>query len=261
MSAERPARRALPGVAAAAAEAAAAEAAAAAGSRGAAVPLEPAEHEWLVRAAAGRWSARLHGLLLSRAGLAAQRDFMSGFTALHWAAKTGDCDMAARLLAGGAAAVDARSHGGYTPLHIAALHGRHELAAALVRTHRARVHLRDHSGRQPHHYLRPGAPLALRLLLADPAARPPAPAPAPLAASVLGSATTFLALGVLSDDAAFADLARGLRSARPAPSAAKKGKSRGALPSCSSLDAGGEREEAAAAATRRRPVSELFFGH
>uniref|UniRef100_A0A8C8E5Q3 SWAHA protein n=1 Tax=Otus sunia TaxID=257818 RepID=A0A8C8E5Q3_9STRI len=70
---------------------------------------------------------RLHGLLLGDASLAARRDFISGFTALHWAAKSGNCDMVTNIIRaaekGGARVnVDARSHGGYTALHLAAIH-------------------------------------------------------------------------------------------------------------------------------------------
>lgn len=125
-----------------------------------AVPLEPAEHEWLVRVAGGRWTHQLHGLLLRDRGLAAKRDFMSGFTALHWAAKSGDREMALQLVEvarrGGAPVdVNARSHGGYTPLHLAALHGREDAAVLLVGLG-AQVHMRDHSGRRAYQYLPPG---------------------------------------------------------------------------------------------------------
>uniref|UniRef100_A0A8C5J341 SWAHC protein n=1 Tax=Junco hyemalis TaxID=40217 RepID=A0A8C5J341_JUNHY len=88
------------------------------------VPLEQAEHQWLVLAADGQWTQQLHGLLLGDASLAARRDFISGFTALHWAAKNGNCDMVTNIIRaaekGGARVnVDARSHGGYTALHLA----------------------------------------------------------------------------------------------------------------------------------------------
>uniref|UniRef100_A0A8C5WBT0 Sosondowah ankyrin repeat domain family member A n=1 Tax=Microcebus murinus TaxID=30608 RepID=A0A8C5WBT0_MICMU len=192
-----------------------------------AVPLEPAEHEWLVRAADGRWSHQLHGLLLRDRGLAAKRDFMSGFTALHWAAKSGDREMALQLVAvarrGGAPVdVNARSHGGYTPLHLAALHGHEDAAVLLVVRLGAQVHVRDHSGRRAYQYLRPGSSAALRRLLGDPGvpgtAEPGAAdggslaarRPVQVAATILGS-TTSAFLGVLADDLMLQDLARGLK--------------------------------------------------
>ncbi|XP_031304849.2 ankyrin repeat domain-containing protein SOWAHA [Camelus dromedarius] len=194
-----------------------------------AVPLEPAEHEWLVRAAGGRWTHQLHGLLLRDLGLAAKRDFMSGFTALHWAAKSGDLEMVQQLVEvarrGGARVdVNARSYGGYTPLHLAALHGHEDAAVLLVVRLGAQVHVRDHSGRRAYQYLPPGASYALRRLLGDPGLRGSteldatgggsgslaARRPVQVAATILSS-TTSAFLGVLADDLMLQDLARGMR--------------------------------------------------
>ncbi|XP_004697046.1 ankyrin repeat domain-containing protein SOWAHA, partial [Echinops telfairi] len=224
-----------------------------------ALPLEPAEHEWLVRAAGGRWTHQLHGLLLRDCSLAAKRDFISGFTALHWAAKSGDREMALQLVEvarrGGAPVdVNARSHGGYTPLHLAVLHGHEDAAVLLVAHLGAQVHVRDHSGRRAYQYLRPGASYSLRRLLGDPSPRGAtepdglggggsfaARRPVQVAATILSS-TTSAFLGVLADDLMFQDLARGLKKsssfskflASPMVSR-KKTKIRGALPSFSEV--------------------------
>lgn len=191
------------------------------------VPLEPAEHEWLVRAACGRWNHQLHVLLLRHSALAAKRDFMSGFTALHWAAKSGDSEMVRKLLevarSGGAPVnVNARSHGGYTPLHLAVLH-RHEEVAVLLVCLGAQVHVRDHSGRRAYQYLSPGASYAVRRLLGDPrlqsSTEPDATgggsgsharSPVQVAATILSS-TTSAFLGVLADDLVLQEAARGWR--------------------------------------------------
>uniref|UniRef100_A0A493U3U2 Sosondowah ankyrin repeat domain family member A n=1 Tax=Anas platyrhynchos platyrhynchos TaxID=8840 RepID=A0A493U3U2_ANAPP len=186
----------------------------------AAVPLEEAEHRWLVMAAEGQWSQQLHGLLLGDASLAARRDFISGFTALHWAAKNGNCDMVRNIIEvaqkeGTHVDVDARSHGGYTALHLAAMHGQETVISMLVRSYHAKTDLRDYSGKKPHQCLREGASIAIRRLLGDPSLEITGGSSLPIkkstkiAASILSSTSTFL--GVISDDMAFYDLTKGLR--------------------------------------------------
>ncbi|NXY47705.1 SWAHA protein, partial [Ceuthmochares aereus] len=185
-----------------------------------AVPLEEAEHRWLVLAAGGQWTQQLHGLLLGDSSLAARRDFISGFTALHWAAKSGNCDMVNNIIraaekGGTRVNVDARSHGGYTALHLAAIHGQEKIITMLVYSYRANTDLRDYSGKKPHQYLREGASSAVRRLLGDPSLAHntehsvPIKKSTKLAASILSSTSTFL--GVISDDMAFYDLTKGLR--------------------------------------------------
>ncbi|NXW47852.1 SWAHA protein, partial [Nyctiprogne leucopyga] len=217
----------------------------------AAVPLEEAEHQWLVMAAGGQWTQQLHGLLLGDASLAARRDFISGFTALHWAAKNGNCDMVTNIIraaekGGTRVNVDARSHGGYTALHLAAIHGQEKIITMLVYSYHAKTDLRDYSGKKPHQYLKEGASSAVRRLLGDPSlphnTEPSVPIKksTKLAASILSSTSTFL--GVISDDMAFYDLTKGLRkpsslnkllAATTGPR--RKPKTRGGFPSYSSL--------------------------
>lgn len=133
------------------------------------VPLEPLAHEWLVKCAAGLWGS-VHALLLRDTRLVHRRDFMSGFTALHWAAKDGNVDAVHKLLEvssrkGTGVNVNSKSHGGYTPLHIAAIHGHAEVVAALVRRYGASVNERDNDGKKALHYLEKGAPAEVRGLL------------------------------------------------------------------------------------------------
>ncbi|XP_015731053.1 ankyrin repeat domain-containing protein SOWAHA [Coturnix japonica] len=241
------------------------------------VPLEEAEHRWLLMAAEGQWSQQLHGLLLGDASLAARRDFISGFTALHWAAKNGNCDMVRNIIdvaekEGAHINVDARSHGGYTALHLAAMHGRDAVISMLVRSYHAKTDLRDYSGKKPHQYLKDGTPVAVRRLLGDPTLQHSTGPTVPIkkstkiAASILSSTSTFL--GVISDDMAFYDLTKGLRkpsslnkllTATTGPR--RKPKTRGGFPSYCSLSEVVEEEEHEEAVVKRRPVSELFFGH
>ncbi|XP_053893385.1 ankyrin repeat domain-containing protein SOWAHA [Malaclemys terrapin pileata] len=243
----------------------------------AAVPLESLEHEWLVKATAGQWSQRLHGLLLSDASLAGKRDFMSGFTALHWAAKSGNCDMVGKIIevakkGGTEIDVNAKSYGGYTPLHIAAIHGREDVITTLVKTYNVKVNLRDYSGKKPHHYLKEGSSYAVRHLLGDPDLHNsvghafPIKKNPKIAASILSSTSTFL--GVLSDDMPFYDLSRGLKKTsslnkllNASAGSRKKPKTRGTFPSYSSLVEAVEEEQEEEATVKHRPVSELFFSH
>ncbi|XP_023647327.2 ankyrin repeat domain-containing protein SOWAHA [Paramormyrops kingsleyae] len=135
-------------------------------------PLEAAEHEWMVRCAAGHWS-HVHGLLLQDTHLARKRDFISGLTALHWAAKSDNHEMLSKIIeiakrGGMEVDVNAKTHGGYTPLHVAAIHDRRATMAMLVQEFGANVHLRDNSGKKPYHHLPQGAPSELRALLGAP---------------------------------------------------------------------------------------------
>lgn len=133
------------------------------------VPLERLAHEWLVKCAAGMWG-HIYALLLQDTGLAQRKDFMSGFTALHWAAKDGSSEMIRKLMdiprkRGIHVNVNTKAHGGYTPLHIAAIHGHTEVMVLLVQRYRANVNERDNDGKKAFYYLGKGAPAEVRALL------------------------------------------------------------------------------------------------
>lgn len=141
------------------------------------VPLEDSEHKWLVRCAAGHWG-HVYGLLLTDSHLAEKRDFMSGFTALHWAAKWGNSNMLVKIMdlakkGGVQIDINTKAHGGYTPLHIAALHDQEYIMAMLMGEYDADPTIRDNCGKRPHHYLRTGASESVREMLVKPKAPPP----------------------------------------------------------------------------------------
>ncbi|KAF7669486.1 hypothetical protein LDENG_00189490 [Lucifuga dentata] len=108
-----------------------------------AIALDPIEKEWIYSAACAR-VPDLCQLLRQDPSLAHKK------TALHWAAKHGNKDMAALVANAGA---DVNTKSGYTPLHIAALHGHRHILDLLVGTYGAKENLRDYSGRLPCHYL------------------------------------------------------------------------------------------------------------
>ncbi|KAM3843809.1 ankyrin repeat domain-containing protein SOWAHA [Vipera latastei] len=242
------------------------------------VPLEPVEHQWVVKATAGQWSHQLHGLLLIDLNLVSKRDFMSGFTVLHWAAKSGNSRTLSKVLemaerGGIHVDVNAKSYGGYTPLHIAAIHGQEEVIAQLVKVYNAKVNLRDYSGKKPFQYLKEGSSFAVRYLLNDPGLHTVTEQKNPsnkknikVAASILSSTSTVL--GLLSDDVAFFELTKGLKKPAPinkflniATAPRRKLKSRRAFSSSSSSLPQALEEEQSETASKHRPISELFFGH
>ncbi|XP_071322469.1 ankyrin repeat domain-containing protein SOWAHB-like [Trachinotus anak] len=121
------------------------------------VPLEPREHTWLVKGAAGAWPD-IYSLFREDSSLLNKRDFMSGFTVLHWIAKHGDHRVLNTLWYGVQKAglmfdINARSTCGHTPLHIAAIHGNKNIMRLLVNKFNADLRLRDTAGKKPWQYL------------------------------------------------------------------------------------------------------------
>ncbi|XP_022053178.2 ankyrin repeat domain-containing protein SOWAHA [Acanthochromis polyacanthus] len=139
------------------------------------VPLDQSEHEWLVQCAAGHWS-QVYGLLLRDNQLAEKRDFMSGFTALHWAAKCGNSHILVKIIdlskqGGVDVDINVKAHGGYTPLHIAALHNQEYIMAMLVGEYGADVSIRDNCGKKAYQYLHKGIARSVREMLGEPKAQ------------------------------------------------------------------------------------------
>ncbi|XP_006785259.1 ankyrin repeat domain-containing protein SOWAHB-like [Neolamprologus brichardi] len=139
-------------------------------------PLEHSEHQWLVNCAAGHWS-QVYGLLLRDNQLAEKKDFMSGFTALHWAAKTGNSDMLVKIIekarqGGVHVDINAKTHGGYTPLHIAALHDKQYIIGILVKEYKANISIRDNYGKKAYHYLHKDVSESVREMLCKPKPQP-----------------------------------------------------------------------------------------
>ncbi|NXX73782.1 SWAHD protein, partial [Urocolius indicus] len=117
------------------------------------------EHEWLLTAAQGDADGII-SLLDLDPGLLTRKDFVTGFTALHWLAKHGHHDRFIRVVSHAQKKgypLDINSptaSGGLTPLHLAALHGHELLIKVLVGAYGADTSHRDHSGHKAWHYLR-----------------------------------------------------------------------------------------------------------
>ncbi|KAI7795933.1 ankyrin repeat domain-containing protein SOWAHB-like [Triplophysa rosa] len=126
-------------------------------SKHSSVPLDPREHEWFVKAASGTWTD-IYALFREDPNLLYKRDFISGFTILHWIAKHGDHRVLNTLSygvekAGMTLDMDAKTLCGYTPLHLAAIHGHKKLIRLVVQKFKADVRVRDSSGKRPWQYL------------------------------------------------------------------------------------------------------------
>lgn len=124
---------------------------------GGSVTLDPLEHAWMLSASEGKWDS-LEGLLACEPGLLSKRDFITGFTCLHWAAKHGRQELLAMLVNFASkhqlpVNINARSSGGYTALHLAAMHGHVEVVKLLVGAYDADVDIRDYSGKKASQYL------------------------------------------------------------------------------------------------------------
>ncbi|MGH0137634.1 UNVERIFIED_CONTAM: hypothetical protein FKN15_016042 [Acipenser sinensis] len=120
--------------------------------------LDPMEHEWMMCASDGQWES-LNRLLACDPNLVIKKDFVTGFTCLHWAAKHGKQELIALLVnfAKQHAVplnINTRSSAGYTPLHLAAMHNHEQVVKLLVGAYDADVNIRDYSGKKAWQYLR-----------------------------------------------------------------------------------------------------------
>ena len=113
--------------------------------------LDETNKAWMIKAAKNDEAAMLE-LLKESPELANQRDFISGYTALHWMAKHGNIKFADTLIRKYSADVNQKTHGGYTALHLARQCGHQELFDLLLEKFDADFTIRDNYGRKAHQY-------------------------------------------------------------------------------------------------------------
>ncbi|NXG50729.1 SWAHD protein, partial [Psilopogon haemacephalus] len=124
------------------------------------------EHEWLLTVAEGD-ADNIVRLLDLDPSLLTRRDFVTGFTALHWLAKHGRYESFIRVMShaekkGYPVNVNIpTASGGLTPLHLAAMQGHEMLIKVLVGAYGADTSSRDHNGRKAWQYLRADTPREL----------------------------------------------------------------------------------------------------
>ncbi|NXX10659.1 SWAHD protein, partial [Podargus strigoides] len=117
------------------------------------------EHEWLLTVAQGD-ADNIVRLLDLDPSLLTRKDFVTGFTALHWLAKHGHHENFIQVIShaqkkGYPINVNIpTASGGLTPLHLAALQGHELLIKVLVGAYGADTSRRDHNGRKAWQYLR-----------------------------------------------------------------------------------------------------------
>ncbi|XP_078252773.1 ankyrin repeat domain-containing protein SOWAHB [Rhinoraja longicauda] len=138
------------------------------------VPLDSKEHEWIVKTSAGMFEEAC-ALFSEDPNIGMKKDFISGYTVLHWIAKHGNyqalreffsCARKQRTKLN----VNIKSTCGYTPLHIATMYGQLKVIQYLVNKH-ANFNIRDHSGKKPWQYLNCDASADVFYMLGAPECR------------------------------------------------------------------------------------------
>ncbi|XP_030224484.1 ankyrin repeat domain-containing protein SOWAHD [Gadus morhua] len=131
--------------------------------------LYPMEHAWMMSAVDGNYEA-IFEFIADDPYLLTRKDFISGFSVLHWLAKSGHGETLTKLLkhaenVGSPADVNLRGSGGLTPLHVASMHSQFMVVKLLVGAFGAKVDVMDYNGKRAWQYLKGNAPLEMKELL------------------------------------------------------------------------------------------------
>lgn len=131
--------------------------------------LDPLEHAWMLSVVDGNYDTMVE-FLSEDPSLLTRKDFVSGYTALHWLAKNGKHETLIKLLKraekeGSPANVNLKGSGGLTPLHVAAMHNQYMVVKLLVGAFGANIDAMDYNGKRAWQYLRENAPAEMKELL------------------------------------------------------------------------------------------------
>lgn len=131
--------------------------------------LYPMEHAWMLSAVEGNYET-IREFISAEPHLLTRKDFISGYSVLHWLAKRGQDETLLKLLrhaesAGIPVNVNVRGSGGLTPLHVASMHRQYTVIKMLVGAFSANVDAMDYNGKRAWQYLKGDAPLEMKELL------------------------------------------------------------------------------------------------
>lgn len=131
--------------------------------------LYPMEHAWMLAAVEGNYDTLLD-FVSEDPYLLTRRDFISGYTVLHWLAKKGQDESLLKILSYAQTLdlhvnVNVRGSGGLTPLHLASMHGQYMVIKLLVGAFGASVDAMDYNGKRAWQYLKGDAPVEMKELL------------------------------------------------------------------------------------------------
>lgn len=117
--------------------------------------IDTLKKRWII-AASNCDYAELVALLKEDANLAAYGDFITGFTALHWAAKFNRPNIIKLLVGRYGIDPNVRSFSGSTPLHLAAQFRHQAIVQLLTEVYGAKEDIRDNYGKKALQYLETG---------------------------------------------------------------------------------------------------------
>ncbi|KAM9470670.1 uncharacterized protein sowahd [Clarias gariepinus] len=131
--------------------------------------LDPTEHAWMLSVVDGNYDTMTE-FLTEDPSLLTKKDFVSGYTALHWLAKKGKHETLLKLLKdaerkGYRVNVNLKGSGGLTPLHVAVMHSQYMVIKILVGAFSANVDAMDYNGKRAWQYLKENAPTEMKELL------------------------------------------------------------------------------------------------